>query len=284
MARREAAPEPIISVVIPVLNGADVLGGCLDALAAQQDASQWELLVVDNGSTDDTVASGRAPPGRRPRARTSRRGVPTRPATPAWSRREARSWRSPTRTASPTSAGWRLVSPRCGPAATSWGARSSSAGRRGPRSGSGTTAPPICVRIASCANRASPPPPTSSSAPPSWPTSAGFRPELVASGDLEFGRRATGAGYALAYAADARILHHPRTTIRDTWALHRKLGSGFAELARAGLRGSAWRDPALHIRLRDVTHMVAEDGPYVHRRRLAPVHAVACSAVAGWAA
>jgi glycosyltransferase involved in cell wall biosynthesis len=102
-----------------------------------------------------------------------------------------------------------------------------------------------------------------------------FRPELVASGDLELCWRAREAGYRLAYAPDAVVLHQPRRSLRSTWVLHRKLGSGFAELARAGRRGPAWRDGALRIPLREVAHDVSQDGPYVQRRRLLPVHAVA---------
>jgi len=42
-----------ISVVIPVYNGADTLGGCLDALYAS-DYGDFEVIVVDDGSTDAT--------------------------------------------------------------------------------------------------------------------------------------------------------------------------------------------------------------------------------------
>jgi glycosyltransferase involved in cell wall biosynthesis len=43
------------SVIVPVYNGATVIGHCLDALAAQTVASdQFEIIVVDDGSLDDT--------------------------------------------------------------------------------------------------------------------------------------------------------------------------------------------------------------------------------------
>ncbi|MBB2958520.1 glycosyltransferase family 2 protein [Pseudoclavibacter helvolus] len=43
-----------VSVVIPVLNGMPELEHQLDALAAQQTSAAWEVIVVDNGSTDGT--------------------------------------------------------------------------------------------------------------------------------------------------------------------------------------------------------------------------------------
>lgn len=44
-----------ISVIIPALNDAVLLRGCLEALAAQTRQAD-EIIVVDNGSTDDTAA------------------------------------------------------------------------------------------------------------------------------------------------------------------------------------------------------------------------------------
>src|SRR5687768_1929723 len=52
---------PDVSVVVPVRDGADVLGACLDALAAQHGV-RAEIVVVDNGSTDGTGAIARAHP------------------------------------------------------------------------------------------------------------------------------------------------------------------------------------------------------------------------------
>jgi len=47
--------QTLISVIVPVRNGAASLGACLDALCAQTlPPDQYEILVVDDGSTDST--------------------------------------------------------------------------------------------------------------------------------------------------------------------------------------------------------------------------------------
>ena len=55
--RRDANDRcPFVSVVIPVLNGEEHLGSCLDALRhIDYPAERHEILVVDNGSTDGTA-------------------------------------------------------------------------------------------------------------------------------------------------------------------------------------------------------------------------------------
>lgn len=54
-------PAPRASVVIPAFNAGPWIAEQLDSLAAQREAPDFEVLVCDNGSTDDTadvVASG----------------------------------------------------------------------------------------------------------------------------------------------------------------------------------------------------------------------------------
>jgi glycosyltransferase involved in cell wall biosynthesis len=46
-------PGPTCSVVIPTYNAAEVIGSQLEALADQVDAPRFEVVVADNGSTDD---------------------------------------------------------------------------------------------------------------------------------------------------------------------------------------------------------------------------------------
>lgn len=48
---------PFVSVIVPVWNGADCVARCVEAIQAQTYPSdRFTLFVVDNGSTDDTVA------------------------------------------------------------------------------------------------------------------------------------------------------------------------------------------------------------------------------------
>lgn len=51
---------PRVSVVIPALNAAATLGATLQALRAQAGSIHAEIIVVDNGSTDDTAQIAQA--------------------------------------------------------------------------------------------------------------------------------------------------------------------------------------------------------------------------------
>lgn len=51
---------PLVSIVMPVRNVGPVVGAQLEALAGQSISEPWELVVVDHGSDDDTVARVRA--------------------------------------------------------------------------------------------------------------------------------------------------------------------------------------------------------------------------------
>lgn len=48
--------EVEVTVVLPTRNGAGTIRRQLDALSRQEWSSSWEVVVSDNGSTDDTVA------------------------------------------------------------------------------------------------------------------------------------------------------------------------------------------------------------------------------------
>lgn len=52
--QRQHQPPALVSVVIPARDVAATIGEQLDALAQQRGAPRFEVVVVDNGSTDDT--------------------------------------------------------------------------------------------------------------------------------------------------------------------------------------------------------------------------------------
>jgi glycosyltransferase involved in cell wall biosynthesis len=60
----------VVSVVIPALNAAGTLPAQLEALARQDVDVPWEVVVVDNGSTDGTLEVCRSYQGRVPGLRT----------------------------------------------------------------------------------------------------------------------------------------------------------------------------------------------------------------------
>jgi glycosyltransferase involved in cell wall biosynthesis len=268
----------VISVVIPVLDGRDGLPSTLDALVDQHGVDDVEVLVVDNGSTDGTpeiAARHRIAPkvlhesARGPYAARNLGIDAASGEVVAFTDADCRpepDWLAAGVAAVDAGAdlvAGSIVQEPTGPQPSLWERYDRATYLRQDQyvtgQGFGATAN-LFVRRAV------------------FDAIGPFRPELVASGDLEFGRRATAAGFRLVYAAGARVRHRPRTTARDTWRLHRKLGSGFAELARAGLRERPWRDPALRLPLQEVAWLVSRDGEYVRRRRLAPVHGLVLAA------
>ena len=58
-----AGPEPHVSIVVPVRNGAETIGRCIESLLNDPyPDDRREILVVDNGSTDDTAEIARRYP------------------------------------------------------------------------------------------------------------------------------------------------------------------------------------------------------------------------------
>jgi glycosyltransferase involved in cell wall biosynthesis len=66
---RVPSEPPVLSVVVPCLNGAATLGIQLEALARQRWPEPWEIVLVDNGSTDGSVALAERYRGRLPSLR-----------------------------------------------------------------------------------------------------------------------------------------------------------------------------------------------------------------------
>ena len=64
LANTAALRVPLVSVIVAVWNSPEQIRRCLAALERQTlPRDQFEILVVDNGSTDDTAAASRAVPG-----------------------------------------------------------------------------------------------------------------------------------------------------------------------------------------------------------------------------
>jgi glycosyltransferase involved in cell wall biosynthesis len=62
-----------------------------------------------------------------------------------------------------------------------------------------------------------------------------FRPNLVSGGDYEFGRRVTGQGEKLVYIHDAMVQHPARSTFGEIYRKSRRVALGQKQLARLGL-------------------------------------------------
>ncbi len=58
--------EPLISIIIPVKNGAFWLNELLPALQKQTLFHRTEMILIDSGSTDDTVSIIRQHPAKSP--------------------------------------------------------------------------------------------------------------------------------------------------------------------------------------------------------------------------
>ena len=52
--------SPIVSVIVPAYNEEKLLGACLRSLTAQKCSIAYEIIVVDNNSTDKTAAIARS--------------------------------------------------------------------------------------------------------------------------------------------------------------------------------------------------------------------------------
>lgn len=226
--------RPEVSVVIPVRDGAATIAATLDALAAQEGAPPFEVIVVDNGSRDATAAVARQHPvgpivvsEERPGSYAARnRGIGAARGTiiaftdadclprPGWLRSACEALAS----------GADLVGGRieavAGPAPNRWaeydGRRYLDQRRFVERMGFAATANLVVKRSV-------------------FDDVGPFDPELFSGGDLEWTRRAAAAGHRLVYSDEAAVGHQPRSSLRSTWALHRRLGAGIAVLATKGV-------------------------------------------------
>jgi glycosyltransferase involved in cell wall biosynthesis len=77
---------PDISVIVPAYNAGTTIASCIDALLAQRISEPFEIVVVDNGSTDSTVEIA----DRYPQVKVLRQERPGAPSARNLGAREAR--------------------------------------------------------------------------------------------------------------------------------------------------------------------------------------------------
>jgi glycosyltransferase involved in cell wall biosynthesis len=270
------ATTPEVSVIVPVRNGAATLGRCLDALSAQRDAPSFEVIVVDNGSTDDTVAIARAHPvvtkvvsEPKPGSYAARNAGLATAQAPVLAFTDADCTPAP---------GW-LAAALAAFAAT--GADLIGGGIRAQVSAEPTMWErydrAVYLRQQDLVENAG------------WAVTAnlfvqrpvfdavrGFDASLMSGGDRELCLRAKQAGFRIAYAPDALITHEPRTTAREIWRVNRRVGAGFAALHARGELPPWWRMREHWMRLDWVIVLMSNDGtPRLRRRQVLPVHGLA---------
>lgn len=236
----DSGDRPGVTVVVPMLDAAATLPALLDALADQQDAPAYDVVLVDNGSTDDSVAIATAHPLRPRVVRETRRG--------SYAARNAGLAATGAEVLAFTDAD-------CVPD-RQWLARGVAATRRAPLVGGSVEVirsanPTVWERLdaghyldqrenveilgfAATANLLA--------RREVFDLLGGFEAGLRSGGDRELCRRARAAGLGLVYADDALVRHHPRTTLRATWALNRRIGYSLRDLHRIGMHPPWWRD------------------------------------------
>jgi glycosyltransferase involved in cell wall biosynthesis len=214
---------PALSVVIPCRNGAAVLPRQLGALASQEWSEPWEVIVVDNASSDDTAAVAARWADRLPSLRVlraSRRGrqhacnVGARAAARAAVFVDADDEVAP---GFVRAVGEALA---CHPIVV---VAAEAAGGGGPQAGGlrdelgflpwgqgGTIG--VQRRV--------------------FDALGGFGDAMRYAEDVDFCWRAQLAGYALHFVPEARVRWHPRPSFRGAWRQYRDYGRGQAMLYR----------------------------------------------------
>jgi glycosyltransferase involved in cell wall biosynthesis len=263
-----------ISVIVPVRDGAATLRRCLDGVAAQT-LAPTEVVVVDNGSGDGTARVAETHPLRprviredRPGSYTARNSGIAVTAGEVLAFTDADCIPHPGWLAAAVrelAAGTDLVAGRVAPILSRrpslW--EKFDAGHHVDQrkyvevEGFGATANLVVRRQV-------------------FRQVGIFDGRLRSGGDREFCRRATGAGFRLAYAPGAVVGHHPRQTMGETWKLHRRLGAGLHELSVRGLQPPFWRDDQMLLPVgwaAEVANRVGaeSDGRTYRQRQLLPL-------------
>jgi glycosyltransferase involved in cell wall biosynthesis len=237
------AVDPAVSIVIPVHNNAASLARTLAAVQQQSYGGPVEIIIVDNNSTDDSVAIAQtlAQDTTRPITITYERAIQNAAATrnrgiaqatgdiiafldadclptPDWLMQGIAAWRETgcdrvagDITVYPISAQHSAVALldllyyfNQGQVVQSYGAA---------MSGNFLATRRVFDRI------------------------GGFNPQFNELEDIEFGLRATAAGVTITYAPAYRVVHPPRTTVAQLWKKSRRYGQGIFSVCQ---HQSAW--------------------------------------------
>lgn len=268
------APSPVVTVVVPVRDGAAVIGACLDAIASQRSAPPYDVVVVDNGSSDGTANIVRGHPA------GARLVSEPRPGSYA------------ARNTGVAAASGHIVAftdADCTPE-PGWLAAACAAIDAGAYIVGGRVAMHRSMRptIAERYDRAVYLRQEDLVLHHGWAVTANlvvrrsvfdavgcFDATLPSGGDREFCLRAAAAGYLVGYAPEAAVGHRPRTRMREIWRVNRRIGSGFRRSLVMTAPRSWWRSEELRQPFEWVMQCVVADGPPLRRRQVAVVHAVA---------
>lgn len=246
------------SVIIPVRDRPEAIRRCVRSIYASRfPPTEYEVLVVDNGSTDDTAREAA-----RAGARTISLSEGNRSEARNAGARVARGrWLAFTDSDCEVDPGW-----LAGLAAAAAAAEGNAGARMGAVAGEICSAPPrtpveayIDLRgwldqekFLATGRRYSPPFAATANLAVRrdvFETVGGFDPALAEAGqDADWCWRAVRAGWAIAWAPDARVVHHHRATLRDAMRQAYRYGRGNAALfakhrAEWGSPGF-WFDPS----------------------------------------
>jgi glycosyltransferase involved in cell wall biosynthesis len=241
--------DPVLSVVVPARNAEATLGQCLASIRRCADPGvPWELVVVDNGSSDRTAAVARShgarcvAEARRGRAYARNRGLEASRgsivaftdadcvATGGWLRELVRAFEDASVAAV---AGEFAPFPPRTPAE-----RYAAARHRWPQRDALASARPYAATANLAARREV------------FERLGGFDPFFDTAEDQDFGWRLFASGAEVAYRPSAAVLHRSRATIRGLFAQHAGWAYGAALLhARHGLPWGARRELAMWMRL-----------------------------------
>lgn len=272
----EDPSRPVLSVVVPVRNGAGQLGDLLDALDRQEGAPPFEVVIVDNGSVDGTVEVAAA----HPRAdRIVHEPDPgsyrARNAGIAVARADLVAFTDVDCRPDP---GWVVAGVAALNAASLVGGRvvQEVGADASPwaRYDAGTYLDQEAMvseqGVAATANlfvrRAV------------LDSVGWFDPDLESGGDVELCGRARDAGHSLVYESACVVRHRARASAKEMWRLHRRLAAGWGALAARGRRPPAWRDLAMWEPPTWAGERMARSGAPMRFRHLLVVHAFVMAA------